>query len=209
MERQHRTSNSHENMAQSNNGFLIILSAPSGAGKTTILKALLKKDISEFCYSISATTRLQRDQEVDGRDYYFISFDEFQRKIKNQEFIEYASVHGHFYGTPQKDIDNWIKKNKIILMDIDVQGGISVKQKMGNQAVLIFIKPPSLEILEKRLRARNTDSQEVIRKRLLAAKDELKVSKEYDHVVINRDIETTIREVLQIISIYHSGYIKS
>ncbi len=177
----------------------MVISAPSGGGKTTVIHEILKTNDDLFQYSISATTRKPRSHEQDGVDYYFISEDEFKKRIEAGEFIEWAQVHGHYYGTPKKPIDDAIASGKIIFLDIDVQGGLEVKKKYGDDALLIFIMPPSIEELEKRLRGRKTDSDEEIAKRLAAVPVEIEKSKYYDAVVVNNDLSETVQKVKDMI----------
>ncbi|MDQ7052572.1 MAG: guanylate kinase [candidate division KSB1 bacterium] len=184
---------------QAKRGLLVVISAPSGGGKTTVIHEILKTNDDLFQYSISATTRKPRGREQDGVDYYFISEEEFKRRIEASEFIEWARVHGHYYGTPKKPIDDAISSGKIIFLDIDVQGGLEVKKKYGDDALLIFIMPPSIEELEKRLRGRKTESDEEIARRLAAVPVEIEKSKYYDAVVVNNDLSETVRKVKDMI----------
>ncbi len=182
------------------NGFLVVLSAPSGGGKTTILQCLLKSGEADFQYSVSATTRRPRPGEVHGRDYLFLPLEEFQRRAEAGEFIEYAQVHGNFYGTPRASVEQGIVLGKIVLLDLDVQGGLNVKRQMGARAVLIFIQPPSLHALRERLETRNTDRPEDIAARMETARLELQQAAHYDHVVLNLELEHTVCEVREIIN---------
>jgi guanylate kinase len=181
-------------------GFMVVLSAPSGGGKTSILKQLLASGETAFRYSVSATTRSPRNCEQHGQDYFFLSLEEFQRKAARGEFLEHALVHGNYYGTLREVVESWIAEGKIVLMDIDVQGGLSVKEQMGRRALLIFIKPPSMESLRERLALRNTDKEEEIDLRLQGAKQEMETAERYDFVLENRDLERTVQEVLRIIN---------
>ena len=141
---------------EKNKGKLFVVSSPSGGGKSTICKQLLLK-IPELEYSISTTTRQPRDNEKNGKDYYFISKDEFMKMIENDKFIEWAKVHGNYYGTSREVVDNYIDNGKNCILDIDIQGGKQIKEKY-KKAVLIFIVPPSIQVLEDRLKKRATDS---------------------------------------------------
>ena len=185
-------------------GFLVVVSAPSGGGKTTVLKRILERSEGTFCYSISATTRQPRVNEVDGRDYHFFSLEEFHRRIAANAFIEYAEVHGNMYGTPRQAVADWIQQGKIVLLDLDVQGGINVKEQLGEKALLIFIKPPTLETLRQRLLSRNTDSPAEITARLQAAEKELAFAQRYDQVIVNQNLDKTVDEVLTIIANYRT-----
>lgn len=183
---------------------MVVVSAPSGGGKTTVLRRILERSDGTFCYSISATTRRPRVNEVDGRDYQFLSQEEFRRRIAANAFIEYAEVHGNMYGTPRQTIADWIQQGKIVLLDLDVQGGINVKEQLGRQALLIFIKPPTLETLRQRLLARNTDSSAEIAARLRAAEKEMAFAQHYDHVIVNQNLDKTVDEVFTIIDNYRT-----
>ena len=188
------------NRRKTSPGFLVVLSAPSGGGKTTILKRLLAKGDSRYQYSVSATTRKPRSGENHGRDYYFLSEENFHKMAADDEFLEHARVHGNYYGTPRTAVENWIAQGRIVLMDIDVQGGINVKRKMGSKALLIFIQPPSVESLGERLRGRNTDHPAEIDARLRAAAREMEQAGEYDYVVVNNDLDETVEKIAGIIN---------
>lgn len=198
----------HAPQPQTNNerlvtsGFLVVLSAPSGAGKTTILKQLIASGESAFRYSVSATTRAPRNGEQHGRDYFFLGLEEFQQRVARNEFLEHAMVHGNHYGTLREVVEAWMAEGKIVLMDLDVQGGLNVKQQLGRRALLIFIQPPSLESLRERLASRNTDEPEVIDLRLRGAESEMEMSKHYDYIIENRDLAHTVQEVMKIINQY-------
>ncbi len=178
-------------------GDLFVLSAPSGAGKTTLCKRILAK-FNHIIYSVSYTTRNPRQGETDGKDYNFVSKSLFEDMIKNNEFIEYALVHGNYYGTSKKWLNERLEQGKDIVLDIDVQGAIQLKKIFSN-AILIFILPPSLEELENRLRLRNTDNPDIIRLRLDNARQEIKGLNIYDYAVINDDLEKAVIELESII----------
>lgn len=178
-------------------GTLIVISAPSGCGKSSILRAILPR-LDSIDYSISVTSRPPRGDEVDGREYYFVDQREFENRIARNEFIEFAEVHGHYYGTPREAIVESLRKGIDVLMDIDVQGGMQVRDKVP-EAILIFIAPPSIEELEKRLRSRNTDSEEVIQLRLKNAINEMSFWPRYDYVVTNETLEDAVKSVETII----------
>jgi len=180
-----------------NKGFLVVLSSPSGGGKTTLREEILKCE-KDICYSVSYTTRSPRREEVHGKDYYFVSREKFLQFIKEDRFIEWAEVHGNFYGTPKDFIEESIKKDKIILLDIDVQGARKIK-KCNLPSVLIFLIPPSWEELKKRLVKRKTESETEIRKRLERAKEELNFYKDYDYLIVNRFIEEAVQDIRCII----------
>lgn len=183
-----------------NQGILVVLSAPSGGGKSTIIDRILQQDKhGEYIYSISATTRSPRGTEKNGEDYWFFSKDEFETLVQNDELIEYEKVHGRYYGTPKKPIVEWLYQNKIVLLDIDVFGAKQVKQLFPEHAILIFIKPPSEKVLIQRLEKRNTETTEQIEHRLQRLGLELKESEYFDHIVINENLETAVEEIKNII----------
>lgn len=181
-----------------NKGLLLVLSAPSGAGKTTLARRL-QKDFPEAIFSISHTTRRPRGKEQDGIDYHFVDVDTFQKRIEAGEFVEWAEVHGHFYGSPRSIIDEARAQNGIAIFDIDVQGGQSIKRKYA-EAILIFVLPPSLPELERRLRERRTDSDETIQKRLLGARSEMeRGASTYDYIIVNDDFEKAYEELRSVV----------
>lgn len=178
-------------------GQLVILSAPSGGGKSTILRALLAAD-SHLAYSVSATTRPARPTEIHGKDYYFTPIDEFRRLIDQNAFYEYFEVHGNFYGTLKSEVDSKLAAGKDVLLDVDVKGSMRLKQMMP-ECLNIFILPPSLAVLEARLRGRASDSEEVIQRRLINAEGEIRMADRYDYILINRDLTQTVEDVRLII----------
>ncbi|MCK5145461.1 guanylate kinase [bacterium] len=180
---------------------LFVISAPSGGGKSTIINSLLR-EYPELCYSISLTTRPPRGDEQHGREYYFTDTESFQKKIEEGAFLEWALVHGCYYGTLRESIFLELKKGRSIILDIDVQGGLQIKEKMP-EAVLIFIKPPSLEVLEKRLRSRKTDSNEVIKMRLKNAIKEIAVADKYNFCIINDLLDVAVLKIKQIIDSFN------
>lgn len=177
---------------------LVVLSSPSGGGKTVLAKILLKKH-PEFGRSISFTTREKRKWEKEEVDYYFISRKDFRKKIKERQFAEWALVFGNYYGTPNKNIQKAEGKIEVLLLVLDVQGGLALKRKYPD-SVLIFILPPSLIELEKRLSLRGTDKPEVIKKRLKAALKEITFYKRYDYIVVNRKLNNTVKNLEEIIT---------
>ncbi|HLR49224.1 MAG TPA: guanylate kinase [Candidatus Sphingobacterium stercoripullorum] len=186
-------------------GKLFIFSAPSGAGKTTIVKHLLNKFNQELSFSISATTRPPRGQEVDGRDYYFISKEAFQEKIKNKEFVEYEEVYnGIYYGTLQSEIQRIWDDGKSVVFDIDVVGGRNLKGIFQNQALAIFVQPPSLEELERRLSTRGTDSIEKVKERIEKAEYELDQAKFFDTILLNDNLPEACQQAERLIE----GFLK-
>lgn len=178
-----------------NRGKAIIFSAPSGSGKTTIVRHLLNNcDFLEF--SISATTRTKRtNREIDGKDYYFISQEEFKIKIKNNEFIEWEEVYdGNYYGTLKSEIMRLWEKEKHVIFDVDVKGGLKLKKYFKDRALAIFVMVKDLDVLEKRLRHRNTDSEESILRRLSKSELEMTFENDFDKTVISDKLETTLKE---------------
>ena len=181
-------------------GKLIIISAPSGCGKSTIINEIIKNRDLKLEFSISATTREPRKGEKNGVNYYFMSLDEFNKAIKNDELIEYEEVYpGRFYGTLNSEIDRIREKGKNVILDIDVMGGINVKRKFGNDALSIFIQPPSIDTLRQRLIARGTDSLEAINQRLDKASFELSQADKYDKIVVNDILDIAVKSTENII----------
>jgi len=178
-------------------GSILILSGPSGCGKSSLLKEVYKQ-IDNYYFSISTTTRNIRDGEKDGVDYFFVSKEEFEKDIKEDNFLEYALVHGNYYGTSLKPINEALEKKKLIIFDIDVQGHEFVRAKLDDLTTSVFITTPSLNELEKRLHSRATDSKEVIDKRIKNAKLELESIDKYDYFVINDDLKLAARELVSI-----------
>jgi guanylate kinase len=175
-------------------GLMFVLSSPSGAGKTTIAHRLLEEDL-EIAMSISVTTRPIRPGETDGLDYRFTDRGEFEAMIERDEFLEWAEVFGHFYGTPKAQIRAGLKEGQDFLFDIDWQGTQQLYQRMETDVVRVFLLPPSIAALEQRLRARGTDSEAVIQDRMARARDEIGHWDGYDYVVINEEVETCFKEV--------------
>lgn len=177
-------------------GKLIIVSGPSGSGKSTVTKIV--KDKLNIPLSISATTRNPRDGEIDGKDYFFLSKEEFKNKIDNDEFYEYAEVHGNYYGTLKKTVEENLDKGLNVILEIDVQGALIAKEKKKD-AILVFFRTKDMDILEKRLRDRKTDSEEIIQTRLKNAETELKYEDKYNYTIINENLDDSIQELINII----------
>jgi len=167
---------------------ILVISGPSGAGKSTIIDAA-SAEIGEFYFSVSTTTREPREGEVDGIDYYFVSKEEFETDIKNGSFLEYAIVHGNYYGTSLKPVREALKKDKLVIFDIDVQGHRLVQEALGDIVVSTFITPSTLTQLINRLSTRKSDNIDVINKRLQNAKDEIKAIDEFDYLIINDNVQ--------------------
>lgn len=179
-----------------NNGKIIVLSAPSGTGKSTIIGELMKMPDLNLGFSVSATSRAPRGTEQDGVQYYFLSPDEFAARIERGEFVEWAEVYsGTRYGTLVSEVERVTGQGKNLIMDIDVEGALNVKKRYGDLALLIFIEPPTLQSLEERLRSRATDDDESIRRRLDKAEYEMSFADRYDKVVVNDDLDTAVADV--------------
>jgi guanylate kinase len=178
---------------------LIILSAPSGAGKTTLCQRLLV-DFSEIVLSVSSTTRAPRGTEKHGIDYFFVKDSEFRQLIEAERFAEWAEVHGSFYGTSKDMLEGALARGKSVLLEIDVQGAASLRKAYGERCLSIFIAPPSLELLEKRLRARGTDKEETIQRRLLNARAEMERMQEYEHVIVNDELESAYAALKAVVA---------
>ncbi|HLQ66837.1 MAG TPA: guanylate kinase [Candidatus Limnocylindrales bacterium] len=177
--------------------FVVVVSGPSGAGKSSFVKTLLGKG-PDFEYSVSATTRPRRPHETEGRDYFFLTQEEFQRRVEAGDFVEHARVHGEWYGTLRSQIDGALARGKNVLLDIDVQGGKAVRRVYPG-GVFIFILPPSMEALEARLRHRATDPDERIRLRLENARREIPMVREYGYSIVNDDFEEASRRAVAIV----------
>jgi len=181
-------------------GKVIIVSAPSGAGKTSIVRHLLAA-VPTLRFSISATTRNKREYEKDGHDYYFISADQFKSRLANDEFLEWQEVyHNQFYGTLKSEVERIWNNGQTVIFDVDVLGGLNIKKYFGEKALSIFIEPPTLEELEKRLRGRGTETDESLKKRLDKAEYELSFSNQFDRVVLNDDLATARQEVIDLVT---------
>lgn len=183
-------------------GKLVIFSAPSGSGKTTIVRRLLSH-FPQFEFSISATSRQPRGTEQNGVDYYFLSQEEFSAAVAENRFVEWEEVYaGTCYGTLRSEMERIWAKGNVIVFDVDVLGGINLKKIFGEDACSIFVQPPSIEELERRLRGRATDSEEVIAKRVAKAEFELSKASEFDHVVVNDDLDVAVDETIGIINAF-------
>ena len=178
-------------------GLLVVVSGPSGAGKGTICQALLEK--TPLAYSVSATTRKPRAGEVDGESYYFLSVEAFEKMIEKDELLEWAKVYDNYYGTPLKKVEEKLAAGEDILLEIDTQGAMKVREKFP-EGVYIFILPPSLAELERRIRGRDTETEDVLQKRLAAAIDEIEAGKCYKYVVTNDEVDGAVDSVCAILA---------
>jgi guanylate kinase len=180
-------------------GKLIIFSAPSGAGKTTIVKHLLNAELN-LEFSISAASRKIRSNEVDGKDYYFLTADEFRNKINDHAFLEWEEVYtNHFYGTFKSEVERIRNKGNHVIFDVDVMGGLNLKKYFGDEALAVFVVPPHIEELENRLRSRSTENEESLKKRLEKAEHELSFAGEFDYQLINDDLHKAKQEAIRVV----------
>lgn len=179
-------------------GILFVVSAPSGGGKTSLCKEVIRR-LPNFEHGISYTTRTRRPNEIDGRDYHFVSKDKFMQMVETDEFVEYAYVHDNYYGTSITSIAETLSKGKFLLIDIDVQGAKQIEERYGDEGVFIFILPPNFDSLRERLTERQTDSEEEIDRRLKKAEEEVQHYENYDYVIINDEFHEAVRELESII----------
>ena len=184
-------------------GLLVIISGPSGVGKGTIRKALFDISDNNFCYSVSMTTRKPRKGEVDGQDYFFVSKEEFEKRIKENGFLEYAEFVGEYYGTPMDYIDKKLQAGKEVIIEVEVQGALQVHERLP-EAVFIFIVPPSKQALIQRLQNRGTDSPSIIKKRINKAEREYSLAYKYDYIVVNDDVTNAADRIYAIIRAEHA-----
>lgn len=183
-------------------GKVVIFSAPSGAGKSTIINHLLK-EFPQLEFSISATSRAPRGAEQDGREYYFLSQDEFERRIRADEFVEYEEVYaGSYYGTLRSEIDRIWGEGHIVTFDLDVVGGVNMKRIFGDRALSVFIEPPSVEELRRRLEGRATDTPEAIERRVAKAERELAYAPQFDRIIRNDDLQTALEEAREAVGTF-------
>lgn len=184
-------------------GKLIIIAAPSGSGKSTIIGRVMQDETLRLAFSVSATTRPRRGQEVHGVDYYYLTPEEFKQMIAHDELVEYQEVYeGRFYGTPKSEVERITGMGKNVMLDLDVLGGVNVKRMYGDRAMSIFIQPPSVEVLRQRLIKRGTDSMEDIQARLDKADFEISIGPQFDHTVVNDDLDTAVAQVHDLISAF-------
>ncbi len=187
-------------MISEKKGAILILSGPSGCGKSTLLKEVYK-DIGDYYFSISTTTREPRVGEENGVDYFFVTKEEFEKDIEDNNFLEYALVHGNYYGTSLKPINKALEEKKLVIFDIDVQGHELVRNKLDSIVTSVFITTPSLKVLEDRLNSRNTDEKEVIENRVKNAKAEVEYFRDYDYLIINDNLEEASKQLVSIANI--------
>lgn len=178
-------------------GLLIVISGFSGAGKGTVLKNLMST-YDNYCFSVSMTTRKPREGEQDGVDYFFVSREEFEKTISENGLVEYAEYCGNYYGTPKAYVDKQLAMGKNVVLDIEVQGAAQIKKKFPD-TLMVFVVPPSIDTLLKRLRARGTESEEVIQRRITQAKEEVKRAGDYEYIVINDDLDAAVKELHGIV----------
>ena len=183
-------------------GKLLLFCGPSGSGKTTIVQHLLKNN-PKLQFSISATTRPKRDQEVDGVDYYFISVEEFKSRIIKEEFVEWEEVYGgRFYGTLKKEVERIRFENKVVVFDVDVEGGLNIKKQYGAELLAVFVMPPSIDVLHHRLQSRSTESPETLATRIRKADHELTYAYRFDKIIINDSLELALDEAQRLVDAF-------
>ncbi len=189
----------------SNQGKLVIFSAPSGAGKTTIVRQLLT-EIPKLEFSVSVASRPKRPNEIDGKDYYFIPVDEFKQKIEDDEFLEWEEVYeNNFYGTLKSEVERIWTLGHHVVFDVDVVGGLNIKKYYGDRALAIFVMPPSVEELEKRLRNRSTESEMDLKRRIEKARHEITFALEFDKIVVNDNLEKAIKKAKEAVAEFLEG----
>jgi guanylate kinase len=183
-----------------NKGKLLVFSAPSGSGKTTIVRHLLQQEDLNLEFSISCATREPRGEEVDGKDYYFISWEEFKKHIKAEEFVEWEEVYtNNYYGTLKSEVERIWAKGKNVIFDIDVSGGLRIKSKFPQETLAVFVKPPSVDELKRRLKQRSTESDEKINMRIAKAHVELATAPQFDTIIKNYDLDVAKSEAYQLV----------
>jgi guanylate kinase len=181
------------------NGLLVVLSSPSGGGKTTVIKQIIADGPPDYLYSISMTTRPMRKGEIAGKDYWFVTPVEFQNHVERGELIEHERVHDWYYGTPKTPIVDWIRQGKVVFLDLDVYGALELKQQFGDKALLIFLAPPSEGELLDRLVHRSTETKQQIARRLERLPEEMKKAQEFDYVLVNAHLDETTSTLQKLI----------
>ncbi len=203
-ENKYKTLPNHEVLGESlisSRGLLVVISSPSGGGKSTVIKRILAENKDKpYVYSISMTTRPKREGEVDGHDYIFVDEATFRERIRSGDLVEYENVHGCLYGTPKTPIQNWIDRGKIVFLDIDVFGALSLKDSFPANSLLIFLKPPDLDVLKERLLGRATEDQREIQKRLQRVPVEMAEMNKFDEIVVNNDLDGAVRQIEEIVN---------
>lgn len=184
-------------------GLLIVISGPSGVGKGTVRKALFDMKNHNLVYSVSMTTRSPRENEVDGRDYFFVTRDEFEKNIQEDKFLEWAEFVGQYYGTPKDKVEEFLEQGKEVVLEIEVEGALQVREKMKD-AVFIFIVPPSKKALYDRLKSRGTEAPEIIEQRFKKAENEFNLAYKYDYIVVNDDVNNAADRIMAIIRAEHA-----
>src|SRR6056297_2061395 len=188
-------------MTASKTGKLIVFSAPSGSGKTTIVRHLLSKKELNLEFSVSATSREPRNNEIDGKDYYFMSLNEFKQHIKNDDFLEWEEVYrDNFYGTLKSEVERLWSEGKNVIFDIDVAGGLRIKKKFPEQTLAVFVKPPSIDELKIRLKKRSTESDDKINMRIAKASVELATAPQFDKIIKNYDLDIALKEAEELVA---------
>ena len=183
-------------------GKLIVISAPSGAGKTSIVHFLLQ-NLETLSFSVSACSRAIRDNETDGVDYHFLAAEQFKKEIKENAFLEWEEVYeNQYYGTLKSEVEKIWQKGKIVIFDVDVEGGLNIKKQYPTECLSIFIMPPSLAVLEERLQSRGSESAESLQKRVIKAKGEIAKSEEFDKIILNDDFEVACMETMEVIQTF-------
>jgi guanylate kinase len=185
-------------MKKNGRGLLVVISAPSGAGKSSICRGVLDRN-PDYLFSVSCTTRPKRLYESNGNHYYFVTKSEFIQKIENGEFVEWEIIHGYYYGTLVSEVEKALKKNRVMLFDIDVKGGVKIKKRFKEQTLAIFVEPPSINELKNRLLKRGSETKNEIEKRMQRVTIEMGYAREFDHRVINDDLNRAINRVDQVI----------
>ena len=187
-------------------GKLVIFSAPSGSGKSTLVNHLMSQPDANFAFSISCTSRAPRGEEQNGREYYFLTPEEFRQRIANDEFLEYEEVYrDKFYGTLKSEVERLSDAGYTVLFDVDVKGGVNIKKFYGDRALSIFVQPPSVEELSRRLHSRGTDNEEVIKVRLDKAAYELTFAPQFDRIIVNDDLDKAKAEVVKVVDDFING----
>jgi guanylate kinase len=184
-------------------GKLLVFSAPSGSGKTTIVRYLLGKEDLNLEFSVSCTTREKRGEEIDGKDYYFITLEEFKKHIKSGDFVEWEEVYrDNFYGTLNSEVERIWEKGKNVIFDIDVAGGLRIKKKFSQETLAVFVKPPSIDELKIRLKKRSTESDDKINMRIAKASVELATAPQFDTIIKNNDLDTAKEDAYQLVKAF-------